>query len=75
VASANELSAHAALESFVPWEEKCCERPTSIPFVCKLSGRERGVSAMVCKMCFVSFGRGEEVAMFGVVAEGSDGGG
>jgi hypothetical protein len=70
------MSAHTALESFVPWEEVgVVNAPHTFHFVCKLSGRERGVSAMVCEMCFISFTRGEEVAVSGVVAEGNDGGG
>jgi hypothetical protein len=44
-------------------------------FMCELSGCEAGVSAMVGEIRFISFGCGEEVAMFGGVAGGSDGGG
>jgi hypothetical protein len=43
--------------------------------VCELSRCEGGVSTMVGKICSVSFGSGEKVAVFGSVAVGSDGGG
>jgi hypothetical protein len=76
VAIANELTAHWAFESFIPCEEAgVVNAPQKFHFLSELSGYEGGVSAMVGEICAISFGCGEEVAMFGGVVEGSDGGG
>jgi hypothetical protein len=76
LAIANELTVHWAFESFVPWEEAgVVKTPHKFHFVCELSGCEGGVSAMECEICAISFGCGEEVAMFGGVVKGGNGGG
>jgi hypothetical protein len=49
--------------------------PHEFHFVYELSGCEGGMSAMAGEICSISFGCGEEVAMFGGVVEGSDSGG
>jgi hypothetical protein len=76
VAIANELAAHRALESFVPWEEAgVVNAPHNFHFLCELCGCEGGMSVVVGEIITISFGCGEEVAMFRVVMEGSDSGG
>jgi hypothetical protein len=67
---ANELTAHWAFESFVPWGETgVVNAPHNFHVVLELSGCEGGVSAMVVKICAISFGYSEEVTMFGGVVE------
>jgi hypothetical protein len=71
VAAANELAAHWTFESFVLWEEVgVVIASRKFHFVCELSGCDGGVSTMVGKICSISFGCGEEVAMLGGSGEG-----
>jgi hypothetical protein len=75
VAIANELAAHWAFESFVPWEEAdSVNAPHKFHFVYELSGCDGWGSTMVGKICTISFGYGEEIAMFRGVMKGSNGG-
>jgi hypothetical protein len=57
--------------SFVPWEEAgVVYAPHEFYFVCELSGREGGMSAMVVEISATELGCVEEVAVFGGVGEG-----
>jgi hypothetical protein len=49
--------------------------PHKFHFVCELSACEGGMSTMVGEICPICFGDGEEVATFGCVVKGCDGGG
>jgi hypothetical protein len=61
-----------AFESLVPMEEAgAVNAPHEFHFVCELSGYEEWVSTMVGKICFISFGYCEEVAMSSGVVRGS----
>jgi hypothetical protein len=48
--------------------------PHYIHVVCEARGCEGGVSTLVCEICPISFGGGEEFAMLGGVVEGCDSG-
>jgi hypothetical protein len=70
------MATHWGFESFIPREEQgVVYAPHKLHFVCELSGCDGWVSTMVDKICYISFGSGEEVAMFGGVVKGSYGGG
>jgi hypothetical protein len=74
VAVATELAAPWwAFDSFAPREEAgVVNAPHKLYFVYELSGCDGWVSTMVGKICSISFGCVEEVAMFGGVVKGSD---
>jgi hypothetical protein len=68
------LPAHSVFESFVPREEAGgVNTPHEFHVVCELIGCDEWVSTMVGQICTISFGCGEEVAMFGGVVKGGDG--
>jgi hypothetical protein len=49
--------------------------PHKFHFICELCGCEGGMSATEGEISAITFGCGEDVAMFGGMVKGSDGGG
>jgi hypothetical protein len=75
VVIATERTANWPYESLVLGVKACVvDIPHKFHFVCELGGCEELMSAIVDEFCAISFGRGEEVAMFGSVVVGSNGG-